>query len=155
MSSHPYQRLTNHWQQINYEIKFGPSKESQIISLEEKYDIILPEDFRQYLLKSCPEPNGGEMDDNLVSWWSLKRIKNIPDELESNSYKLKINGNILKCLFFADYMIWAWAWAICCDPGENYGRIVYVGGGGRIIANSFSEFVDIYIKETPNFVGCP
>lgn len=155
MRLRPYQKLTNHWQQINYEIKFGPSKENTILSLEEKYDIILPQDFRQYLLKSCPEPDCDDMDDNGVCWWPLNRIKNIPDELEGNSYKLKVIGDIAKHLFFADYLIWCWAWAICCEPGKNYRRIVYVGGDNKIIANSFSEFVDIYIKESPDFLGCP
>ena len=62
-----YNKLIRHWRDLNYDIDFGPSKEEDILAIEAKYDITLPDDFRTYLLKACPKPHGGEMDENYVS----------------------------------------------------------------------------------------
>ena len=147
-----YNKLIHHWRDLNYDIEFGPSKEEGILAIEAKYDITLPDDFRTYLLKACPKPHGGEMDENYVSWWPLKDIKTIPEEYEDYE-QLKIGGGPEKYLFFADHLVWSWAWAICCELGNEFGRIIWIGDGA-IIANSFSDFVEKYIRESPDFVGC-
>ena len=51
-----------------------------------------------------------------------------------------------KYLFFADYAIWCWAWAIACGEDENHGRVVVISGQDRFVANSFAQFVDLYIE---------
>lgn len=56
-------------------------------------------------------------------------------------------------LFFADYSIWCWAWAICCGDGPNRGKVALVGGApDRIVADSFSDFVERYLRD-PASVG--
>lgn len=85
------------------------------------------------------------MDDIGTQWWSLDNIKNIPDECEEahpNSINNEIEGESDKYLIFADYLIWCYAWAICCSDGRNRGRIALVGGDpDRFIAESFGDFV--------------
>ena len=154
MNTVPHQKLIQEWKKQNYNIGIGPSKEEDIVSLEEKYDIKLPQDFRSYLLYSCPEPHGGEWDENLISWWPLQDIKNSPDEYNKTVKNLEVDKDSKQYLFFADYCLWAWAWAICCKPGKNYGRIVWIGDGG-FVANSFTEFVNIYVERSPDFTGVP
>jgi hypothetical protein len=53
-----------------------------------------------------------------------------------------------KYLFFADYMIWCWAWAIACGDGEHRGRVAVINGvSDRFVADSFGQFVDRYILD--------
>ena len=139
MQEPTYQKLVSHWKTLNYNISYGPTNEVEILTIEKEFGIKLPDDFRKYLLNVCPNPHGGEMDDNYASWWSLKRIKSegIENPFRGPDY-----------LIFADHCIWAWAWAICCKEGSDFGRIIWLGEG-QFLANSFSEFVDQYIRESP------
>ena len=53
-----------------------------------------------------------------------------------------------KYLFFADDMAWCWAWAICCDGGEDHGKVALIGGApDHVVARSFSEFVEAYVGD--------
>jgi hypothetical protein len=49
--------------------------------------------------------------------------------------------------FFADYLIWCWAWAIVCGDDENRGRVVVISGHDRFVADSFAQFVDLHISD--------
>jgi len=87
------------------------------------------------------------MDSDYVGWWPIARIKNIPDEYEYDIGNAEIANSASKYLFFADYLIWCWAWAICCDPGPHYGKIAVVGGPDKFVADSFEEFVEILLQD--------
>ena len=152
MPALPYKRLIKHWEKTNHNIKFGPVHEETVVALEQRYEIEIPEDFRTYLLNCCPDPEHDEMDENYVTWWPLHRIKNIPEECMHRIKLREIAVDSEMYLFFADHLLWCWAWAICCKSGENYGRIAEIGND-RFVANSFAEFVDNYINTSPNFIG--
>jgi hypothetical protein len=114
--------------------------------LEDRYRLRLPEDFRRYLLEAAPSED--LWDDGDATWWSLGRVKNIPDEHEHAVSDLDIAGEAASCLFFADYLIWCWAWAVCCSEGPNRGKVALIGGSpDRFVANSFSEFIDQYLVD--------
>ncbi|MEN2710751.1 hypothetical protein [Sphingomonas sp. VL_57B] len=34
-----------------------------------------------------------------------------------------------------------WAWILCCEEGEDYGRVAVIGAGDRRVADSFTGFV--------------
>jgi len=87
------------------------------------------------------------MDDDYIDWWPIARIKNISDEFEYQIGNPEIAKSASKYLFFADYLIWCWAWAICCDPGPHYGKIAVIGDQGKFVADSFEEFVDIVLRD--------
>jgi hypothetical protein len=57
----------------------------------------------------------------MTTWWSLDRIKNIVDEYPDKINDETIGRDAAKYLFFADYSIWCWAWAITCGDDENRG----------------------------------
>lgn len=44
-------------------------------------------------------------------------------------------------------MIWCWAWIICCEEGEDYGRIAVIAAGERWVADSFTDFVKAYVAD--------
>jgi hypothetical protein len=79
-------------------------------------------------------------------WWPLDRIKNIPEEYAHEIKNDRVARDASRYLFFADYMIWCWAWAIACGDNEDRGRIVVVGASDVFVADSFAQFVDRYTK---------
>ncbi|MFL9841078.1 SMI1/KNR4 family protein [Sphingomonas sp. ST-64] len=121
------------------EIAIQPASEAELAALESRYGVKLPADFRSYL--SAMAPADERMDDEFGTWWPIARIKNVPDELNEKSPALA------QYLFFADHLIWSWAWAIACTDDENRGRIKIVGGDERFVADTFGEFVDRYLTD--------
>lgn len=118
--------------------------EQAIRELEHRYGIALPEDFRAYLLLGAPEDDFWDEGDAI--WWAPSRVRNIPDEYEHPISDPAIAADAHTYLFFADYMIWCWAWAICCGEGANRGRVALIGGlPDRFVADSFTEFVQMYV----------
>lgn len=126
------------------DIVWGRSDEEAVAGVENRYGVRLSADFRAYLLNACP--TDFQMDHNWTLWWTLAQIKSIPEEYDHGLNNAEVAADADGYLFFADYLLWSWAWAICCRPGSNYGRVVAIGGGGRFVAGSFAEFIDRYIE---------
>jgi len=148
MSQSSHEKLINFWEKTESNITLAPASEASVVALESKYSIKLPSDFRTFLRKSCPKED--QMDDNQIEFWSPTRIQNIPDEY-GNPESIEnqdIKKNAEHFLFFSDHGIWCWAWAICCKPGKNYGRIVQFDRDARFVVDSFSQFIDEYVKGT-------
>jgi hypothetical protein len=83
-------------------------------------------------------------------------VKNIPDEYEHEVDNPQIADEAASYLFFADYMIWCWAWAVCCSEGPNRGKVALIGGSpDRFVANSFSEFIDEYLVDPKGLCNQP
>jgi len=137
--SEPRTLLQEYWNRSSFGITSSPAPEKDIKILEQKYNLQLPEDFRRYLRFSNPEPNNMDKDANY--WWPLSELKNIPDEYARVVPNQEIAVDASCYIFFADHLVWSWAWAICCQPGRNYGKIAQIGTGNDLVANSFSEFV--------------
>ena len=138
--------LLEHWLRSGENPGRIANAASVVCDLERRYQMALPEDFRGYLLHSAPENDLWDNDDFI--WWSPIRVKNIPDEYEHEIDNLQVKPHAGSYLFFADYCIWCWAWAICCDQSENRGKVIRVGGGDDpFVADSFSEFIRAYMTE--------
>lgn len=116
-----------------------------VLGLERRYGIVLPADFRAYLLHVAPQDD--HWDDGDVIWWSPSRIRNIPEEYAHPLENRAVAAKAEHCLFFADYLIWCWAWIICCEEGQDYGRIAVIGAGDRWVADSFTDFVKAYVAD--------
>jgi hypothetical protein len=139
-----YEKLQKYWSDTGSKISTGPLDETLIGDLEAKYQLRLPDDFREYLRYSCPTTD--QYDVEGTTWWPLSRIKTINEEYEHKITDPNIERDAPKYLFFADAMIWCWAWAIACGNDGRSGNVVVISGRDRIVATTFSEFVDIYIK---------
>jgi hypothetical protein len=140
-----YRKLQRHWRKTRARIGTVALSSQAIRDLERRYDIKLPDDFRDFLLNSCPRDS--DFDSDNIIWWPLDRIKNIVDEYPHKITDETIASNAAKYLFFADYCIWCWAWAIACGDDENRGRVVVISGQDRFVADSFAQFVDLYIDD--------
>jgi hypothetical protein len=142
----PHAKLADWWNTTSSGIVTAASGVEELTALEDRYSIILPSEFRAYLLNSAPQSDPS-LDNELTNWWPLARIKNVPDEYEHRINSAAIRERARACIFFADFSIWCWAWAICCDDSEYRGQIAVVGGEDRFVASSFSDFVVRYIAD--------
>ncbi len=140
-----YTILADWWRANGDEPARAMTAETHISKLEQRYQVKLPDDFRGYLLNYAPEMDF--LDSEGTSWWSLSRIRNIPEEYEYEIKNLRIADNAHNYLFFADFSIWCWAWAICCDFGEDRGKVGLIGGDGEFVATSFTAFVAAYTND--------
>jgi len=142
----PLTELARWWSETSPRVVTALSSPSRVEALERRYGIILPTDFKNYLLGCCPV--GESWDRENTFWHSIDRIQNIPEEYEHDVVEPQIAVKADQYLVFADYCIWCWAWAISCTTDENRGKIAIIGGlPDRFVANSFSEFVQRYIVD--------
>ena len=126
--------------------------EHKVASLERRLDLALPDDFRAYLLAAAPESDADDPND--ICWWSLDRIRSVPEELdarpEAGAIVHALGAEARHYLIFADYMGWAYAWAICCSAGPQRGRVVLICAGVEgAVADSFAEFASLAMTDSP------
>ena len=139
-----WERLREHWLAQNITIKPGVHEEA-LSRFETLYTVLLPRDLREYFLVM----NGmreGTTDEELIRFWSLEEVKSISEESPAYStpdYLPEADSFFL----FADYSIWAHAYSIRISNNSSQPNPVYVIGGTKPvpIADSFSEFVDLYL----------
>ena len=115
-------------------------------ALEAKYDIRLPEDFKAYLVEGSPAEEA--MRGRGFSLWAPERIKSMPDECHSETPLDQINPVIQveanRYLVFSDFLVWCYAYAICCSEGPNRGKVAIIGDGGdRLVADNFYTFIEM------------
>src|SRR3954463_12154981 len=110
-----HEALLRWWQRTPQQVTKPADAEQSVAALEARYGVTLPDDFRSYLLHAAPAED--LWDDGDINWWSLGRIKNIPDEYQHELGNGEIAAESGKYLFFADLLFWCWAWAICCSEG--------------------------------------
>ena len=129
----------------------SPNGPSVAQSLEQRYAIRLPEDFLDYLDHHAPAEDW--WDDHGFIWWAPERIKSIRDECGTKMPGTPNNAEIEKeqdlYLVFADFLIWCYAYAICCSEGPDRGKVALIGGSpDRFVADSFSHFVQLATSDS-------
>lgn len=156
-----YEALSSHWASSDPNTYTRNAVSADVEALEERYSIHLPEDFRAYLLHAAPRTTF--MDDIGTQWWAPTDIKSISDECPEGPPG-KTNPEIERekdaYLVFCDYLLWCYAWAICCSSGANRGKIALIGGlPDTFVADSFRDFLrlelsdDLAIHQGPSTKG--
>ncbi len=150
-----HERLIVHWKKRGA-LPAPPATPEAITAFERKHAVRFPDDFRSYLLDANGMSEAGIMDNEGFCFWNLSQMKtlrqlNLDDGVstpgfDENSY-----------FAFADYLIWSWAYAI--DLGRESttrGQVIHVGTlQPRIIAESFTDFVESYVADSPNLYPDP
>jgi hypothetical protein len=147
----PYKRLVERWSGDGLTIAAGVSEEG-LRRFETKYGVRLSSvpDFREYLLNvdGMAQIGGQDCDEKGFAFWSLSRIKSVPEECAESKVETPRLDDIGDYFAFADYMQWSWAYAICVAPNQ-LGKILQFGTPSpRIVADSFSQFVDAYLADS-------
>lgn len=138
--------LSSRWKATGDEPAKASPGDTAIQEIERRYHVTLPKDFRSYLLEIAPRDHF--TDDEMVTWWSPSKIKNIPDKISSRICNPVVAAEAEAYLFFADFLIWSSAWAICCCDGLDYGKVVSVDGvNDHFVATSFTAFAKAYVAE--------
>ena len=136
--------LKRHWSSHDLKINAGAS-EAELRAFEDKYGVVLPEDLREYL--SCVNGMAHDVvDDGLIRFWTLEEV--IPVSEGAPQYSDRDYVQDPETLFlFADYSIWAHAYAIRLGKAVlNSNEVVVIGyQSPKLIAESFSGFVEIYL----------
>jgi hypothetical protein len=139
--------LKRHWSSHDVEINAGVSK-AQLDSFESKHGVVLPEDLRDYFLCVNGMPHD-VVDDGMIRFWMLEELQPLPQGAPAFSDPSYIQHP--ESLFlFADYSIWAHAYAIRLGSVSSLQshEVIIIGYESPVtIAQSFSEFVDRYLTE--------
>jgi hypothetical protein len=153
MPSDVAQRLVNYWGQ-SLSSRRGASS-AALLAFEARHAVKLPSDMRDYLLQL--DGTGGSWPDDQdpkgFSFWQLIQIRPVNDELASKG--LSALPGLERYFVFADFLTWLWAYAIQLDAKESLvNRVVLIGKDHPIhVADSFSEFVDLYLQNSSRIYG--
>ena len=136
--------LKRHWAAHNVDINAGVAK-AELDAFEARHRVVLPEDVRDYFL--CV--NGmapDEVDDGTIRFWMLAELQPLTQGAPAFADSSYIQ-NPESLFLFADYSLWAHAYAIRLGSAPlPSNEVVIIGYDTPVIAcTSFSEFVDIYL----------
>ncbi|RSK36312.1 SMI1/KNR4 family protein [Hymenobacter metallilatus] len=135
--------------------------EQQVSEFEATHNLIIPHDLRGYFVAV----NGTDRlpDNEFYTFCTLEQFQPITKVLDAwkngiprHSDVLEKIGSPQNCFVFADYSIYLFAYAIRLYPTESAQNEVYAicGGEYRIIAKSFSEFIDLYLQQADELTFC-
>jgi hypothetical protein len=129
--------LRTHWAASDLE-PAGPAMPSDVAAFEQRHNVRLPSDLREYFLtlNGGILGHGGSVDNDFISFWRLDQVESIVD------------SGVDRGLFaFADWSIDAHVYAIALSSDAATPTPVYIVGGGRLIpaACSFADFVRGYL----------
>jgi SMI1/KNR4 family protein SUKH-1 len=144
-------KLKNRWLSQGLEVNPGVSEE-KLSQFESRYHVSLPADLRDYFL-TVDGMAEGISDDALISFWSLNKVKPIPEEAPAYAARSYIEE--AESLFvFADYSIWAHAYAIRLSSSSGNANPVIVIGGEKPVKvfDSFSDLVSSYLINPDNLL---
>jgi hypothetical protein len=141
------ERLERHWYQSKIQrnlIGPAPASQQDINTFEQKYDIVLPADFREYFLRL----NGIDEDPDVFCFWPISKLK--PVDLK--------NFAVLQAecyFFFADFLIESHYYAIYLggDPFFQNRVILPDFSDSHMIAQTFTEFLELYLRDDPSLFG--
>jgi hypothetical protein len=126
-------------------------------NFETRNSILLPSDVRQYFLavNGMSPKAPGDIDSEGFCFWPLERMVSVSDEaMQRPAHKSSHLHSELKHYFiFADYLQSSWAYAIRLGLNRDLRpEVVKVDDPDNLIriANSFSEFLDLYLSNAPD-----
>lgn len=145
------QRLKQHFIDDGVEIN-SPATDEQLIQFQNKYSVELPEDLKEYFL-TFNGTGQGNFGDSGYAFFSLEELEPMCEVSNLNEEEKIIYSN---CFAFSDYMIWCWGYVIKLGrvaEGNDVLSIYLDKPSSLKVANSFSEFVSIYLEYPDDIIG--
>jgi hypothetical protein len=132
---------------------YNPINLDYIQTFQNKNDVLLPSDLSEYFKKL--NGTSEEYTDELYEFYSIERIKKVSEEFEKwhgiPNYQSLLNLSEIENLFvFANYSFNLFAYAIKLyhEKMEINEVFVLCGDNYKKIANSFSEFIELYLNDS-------
>ena len=128
--------------------------DEQILSFESEYGLVLPSDLVTYF--KFINGSGGEYEENFFCFYSFEQFERI-DKVYADwqgvpdySTIASTLQNYETCFVVADYQCNLFCYAVELHREKVTGNRVYAicGGEYKVIANSFTEFVDLYLNNS-------
>jgi hypothetical protein len=115
--------------------------DKQILLFESKNGLFLPVDLAEYFKMLGDE--AVKIDEQLYQFYPIDDFKGIGKELTLEHSE--------ECFVFADYMFHLFDYAIRLYPDRRDINEVYgiCGDKYSLVANSFTEFLDLYFEDSP------
>jgi hypothetical protein len=145
-----HEKLWDYWNAQGLKIAAGATGR-EVHSFESLNSVILPPDFRDYILtvNGMFQDFENSSDQKGFAFWPLNQMTNAAQELANRPSAEPGPTNLQSYFIFADYMHRSWAYAINLgtDPAKA-GHIIHVDTlRPKVVARSFTEFVNLYVQD--------
>ncbi len=142
--------LRGHWKTQGLRLAPGAS-EQEVRDFEGRYGVVLPNDFRGYILNTngMLQDASRDFDSNGFSFWPLVRVKTVVEECAALSRNPPDLADRDRYFVFADYLQWSWAYAIyLTDVPPKTNPVIFLGlHSPKVVAPSFTNFVELYLQD--------
>ncbi len=139
--------LFEHWTSDSSVSIQKPATQQEIFFFERKNKIVIPNDFKNYLLfVNGFNQSDNYHDDSGFNFWPIEKICNV-HTFEDGCFSLSDSDSYY---IFCDYLDFSWAYAINFAPEKGEDTVIAIGtknGVPTIVAKDFSEFVEIYLRD--------
>ncbi len=145
------QRLKQHFIDDGVEVN-EPASEKEVESFQEKYNVKIPDDLKEYFL-TFNGTGQGNFGGSGYAFFSLSEFELICETSDLASSEKEMYAN---CFALSDYMIWCWGYVIRLTPdlGKNDVLSIYLESSPNPkVANSFSEFIALYLDAPDDIIG--
>jgi hypothetical protein len=146
------QKLKNHWLSHQVEFNDGVSQDC-LAAFEYEFGVVLPADMREFFgtINGLPD---GTTDEEMIRFWTLQEVKPLPIGAPAFATPNYIDGP--ESLFlFADYSLWAHAYAIRLGASDLKKNEIFLVGGDYpvLLFHSFSELIESYLADKSLMFG--
>ncbi|WP_437921156.1 SMI1/KNR4 family protein [Sphingobacterium sp. LRF_L2] len=133
--------------------KFHSVDLESVQSFEQKNNVVIPDGLKEYF--KTLNGTGEEYTDELYEFYSIEKIKKVSEEFQEwegvPNHQSLVNIDMIKDLFvFANFSFNQFVYAIKLSQEETESNEVYIlcGEEYKKIANTFSEFLDLYLSNS-------
>jgi|SRR5689334_21046971 len=138
-------KLKNHWLSHDVKVNAGVS-EASLAAFEDKFNVFLPSDLYDYF-RTMNGMAQDVTDDDSIRFWMLEEITTLPTGASDYASRNYID-NPESLFLFADYSLWAHAYAIRLFPHSRLRNDIFIVGGDYpiLLFRSFGELIDSYLN---------
>ena len=146
------QRITQYWASLGYVVEPGAAEQA-LKAFELEHNVQLPSDIREYFALYGGFEGGRNWDERFITFWPLESVTKLSD-LDGEYVLPHGLGSSSSFFIFGDFLVHSHFYAIrlTVDPSANCPVVSH--GGDYKFGDSFSDFVDVYLRE-PDLVASP